>query len=335
MPDSAANSEAVAGGGSRRVVWALVRLAVGIGLLVYLAHSRLIDFAALVKLLIAWPVTLAGLALIFADILCMSLRLCWLFRPQGLRLSLRSSLELNLISSFFASFLPGAAGGDLSKLYYASRENRGRRAEIVTTIAFDRFVGLFSLLLLPLLFAPFFVPLIRSARVLQLLLAITAALAAALLIGFLLCLFQKSFMLRAARWISRFLPGRELPERVIATMGAYRGHAGILLAGLAASLAANLTMIAAAALAVWLLRPGNLSWRMCLVIPMGDVANSLPITPGGLGVGETAFNALFRVAGLAGGAEALLCWRIWRALLSLTGLGIYLRGMRGNMFSDV
>jgi uncharacterized membrane protein YbhN (UPF0104 family) len=73
---------------------------------------------------------------------------------------------------------------------------------------------------------------------------------------------------------------------------------------------------------------------MCLVIPMGDVANSLPLTPGGLGVGETAFSVLFKLAGLQGGAEALLCWRIWRAMVGLIGLVIYLRGMRRSVFDS-
>lgn len=311
-----------------------MRLAVGVALLFYLAHSRLIDFRALSKIVTAWPVTLAALVLIFLDIFFMSLRLCWLFRPQQLRLPLGQSLALTLISSFFATFLPGAAGGDLAKLYYAARENRGRRAEIVTTIAFDRVVGLFSLLLLPLLFAPFFLPLIRSVAGLRVLLLITAALAATLLVAFLLCLFRQAWMIRMARSFSRFLPGRELPERVVATIGVYRGHAGILLAALAAALISNLTLIAATALAIYLLSPGSLSMKMCLVIPMGDVANSLPLTPGGLGVGETAFSALFKIAGLSGGAEALLCWRIWRAMVGLAGLAIYLRGMRRNVFRE-
>jgi uncharacterized protein (TIRG00374 family) len=319
--------------GSRTALWTLIRLGVGIALLVFLAKSRLIDFGELTKLFTAWPITLAALALVFLDIFFMSVRLCWLFRPQGLRLSLLRSLDLNLVSSFFATFLPGAAGGDLAKLFYAAKENKGRRAEIVTTIAFDRAVGLFSILLLPLLFAPLFVPLIRSVETLRILLVITAALAAAMFAAFLLCLYSQARMMRVAQWLSRFLPGRQLPERAVAAVGAYRGHWRILLLALGASLISNLTLIAATALAILLISPASLSLKMCLVIPMGDVANSLPLTPGGLGVGETAFSALFRVAGLQGGAEALLCWRIWRAMLGLVGLAIYLRGMRRAVYS--
>jgi uncharacterized protein (TIRG00374 family) len=317
---------------ARKWLWAIVRLAVGVALLAYLAKSRLIDFASLTRIVTAWPVTLAALALIFADVVAMSVRLCWLFRPQGLRLSLKSSLELTLVSSFFATFLPGAAGGDLAKLYYAARENKGRLAQIVTTIALDRAVGLFSILLLPLLFAPFFVPFIRGVRILQVLLAIAAALAAGMLIAFLFCLFSQPLMMCVARWASRFLPGRKVPERIVSAIGAYRSSTGILVAALVASLFANLTLIAATALAVLLFSPASLSMKMCLVIPMGDVANNLPIAPGGLGVGETAFDALFRVAGLTGGAQALLCWRIWRATVGLIGLVIYLCGMRRDVF---
>jgi len=318
----------------REAVWAIVRLAVGIALLVCLAKWRLIDFGELIKLFTAWPITLAALALIFLDIFLMSIRLCWLFRPQGLHLPLLRSLDLTLVSSLFATFLPGAAGGDIAKLFYAAKENKGQRAEIVTTVAFDRAVGLFSILLLPLLFAPLFMPLIGSVPALQILLAITAMLAAGMLAAFLLCLFSYAWVIRAAKWISRALPVRELPERVVASVAAYRGRWGVLCASLAASLAANLTLIAATALAIYLISPSSLSLKLCLVVPMGDVANSLPLTPGGLGVGETAFGALFRIAGLRGGAEALLCWRIWRAMVGLVGLAIYLRGVRRAVYSD-
>lgn len=316
----------------RGTLWALARLAVGVALLVYLAESRIIDFRMLAKLVTGWPITLGALALIFLDIIFMALRLCLLFRPQGLRLPLIHSLELTLVSSFFTTFLPGAAGGDIAKLFYAAKENKGRRAEIVTIVAFDRVVGLFSLLLLPLLFAPLFAELIRSEKVLQALLTIAAALAVCLLAAFLVCVFQPGWMKRLVEWLSRLLPGREVPERVMATFGLYRKSPRILFAAVGASLVSNIILIAATAMAVLLLSPNSVSLKLCLVIPLGDVANALPLTPGGLGVGETAFNALFKIVGLQGGAEAMLCWRIWRALVGLVGLVLYLRGVGRVVF---
>jgi len=78
--------------------------------------------------------------------------------------------------------------------------------------------------------------------------------------------------------------------------------------------------------------PASLAPSICVMVPIGVILNSLPITPGGLGVGETAFNVLFHIAGLHGGAEALLCWRIWTAMVGLVGLIPYLRGFQARLF---
>ena len=104
------------------------------------------------------------------------------------------------------------------------------------------------------------------------------------------------------------------------------------MAALGLSLLANLSLIAVTALAILALHPSSMSMKMCLVIPLGDLANNLPITPGGLGVGESAYNVLFKLAGLEGGAEALLCWRIWRAAVGLIGLILYLRGLGRSVY---
>jgi hypothetical protein len=58
------------------------------------------------------------------------------------------------------------------------------------------------------------------------------------------------------------------------------------------------------------------------------LVNSLPLTPGGIGVGETAFHALFKLTGVNGGAEALLCVRLWNISVGLLGLFVYLFGVR-------
>ena len=108
---------------------------------------------------------------------------------------------------------------------------------------------------------------------------------------------------------------------------------GTLFGALVLSLLANLSVIAITVFAVLVLDPASLSSKMYLVIPIGHVVNALPLTPGGLGVGETALNALFKLTGLQGGAETLLCWRVWKAMVGLLGLIIYIRGMN-KVFLD-
>jgi glycosyltransferase 2 family protein len=310
---------------ARRILLTLVRLGIGVGLLVYLARSGVINLHALSRLYMAWPITVAAVALLLVDVALMGLRLSWLFQPHGLHLPLGRSLQLTLISFFFTTFLPGAAGGDLAKLFYAAKGNSGRRTEIITIVILDRAFGLFSLLVLPLFFAPMFLPFIQARAALRILLMSVALVAFGLLVAFLVCLLNP-------RGALRFLPRSEIPERVLRTIGVYRRNPGTLVAALGASLVANLCLIAVTALAVLALSPSGLSLIMGLMIPLGHIVNSLPLTPGGLGVGETAFNALFDMAGLRGGAEALLCWRIWMALIGLLGLVFYLYGLRRCVF---
>src|SRR5258708_12673461 len=145
-----------------KTVFLLLRVAIGIAVLAYLAKSGQINFSSLIRLFHAWPITLTAVLFLLLDILMMSVRASLLFRTARLSLSLANSVQLNLVGFLFSTFLPGAAGGDIAKVVYATRENHGRRAEVATVLILDRLVGTFSLVLLPLFFAPFFPQLLPS-----------------------------------------------------------------------------------------------------------------------------------------------------------------------------
>ena len=317
---------------SRRILLALLRLGVGVGLLVYLAKSKIIDFHTLSRLAAEWPVSLAAMVFLFVDMALMAWRLCFLFRPQGMRFRWIDSLQLTSISAFFATFLPGRAGGDLAKIFYAAKEKSGRRTEIVTVLLFDRSMGLFSLLLLPLLLAPMFPELLRSPSV-RIALSIAGILALAMLAGFFLCIFAPVWVNRLAGRPCRLLNASPFAGRFIAAVGAY-GRSPCTVAGaLGISLVDNLLGVGVVALALFVVHPSGLEAKLCVVAPLGQIVNSLPLTPGGLGVGETAFHTLFGIAGLKGGAEAMLCWRIWNAMIGVFGLILYVRGFRTRILN--
>jgi hypothetical protein len=73
------------------------------------------------------------------------------------------------------------------------------------------------------------------------------------------------------------------------------------------SLLANLALVAFTSLGLYIVNPAGVSMRLCLVAPIGHLVNSLPLTLGGIGVGESSFNALFKLCGTNGEADALLC----------------------------
>lgn len=312
---------------TRRLVWGFLRFAIGIGLLIYLTKSGVIDLAIFRKLFRSWPVSLAAIALIGVDVLMMSLRLSWLLEPHRLHLPLGKSLQLTFVSFFFTTFLPGSSGGILAKVFYAARENEGRRVEIAAVVIFDRAIGLLSLLLLSLVFVPVFWHLVWSVAELRFLALTAALLTIGLVGGVTVILLDQSWAHRLLRRVLEWLPWKELPRRTIDAISFYRGSPGTLLASLGVSLLANFSVICVAALALFALAPQSFASRVFLVAPMGYIANNIPLTPGGLGIGEEAFSALFRLTGLGGGADALLCWRIWSLPASAVGLVCYLRGL--------
>jgi len=319
----------------RHVVLTLFRFAIGASLLAYLAKSGIVDFRALSKLFTAWPITFAAVTLLLMDSALMSVRLSWLFRPQGLNLRFGTSLKLSLVGFFFATFLPGAAGGDLSKLFYTTRGNGGRRITIMTVVLLDRAIGLFSLLLLPLIFVPMFSQRLTSESALRSVLLTVALLSLGMSAGFLTCLFSDRFMVFIPSITRNRLIENRVVQQILGTITTYRKNCGVLFLAFGVSLLANFLLVFVTMLGALAVAPSSWSPRMFLVVPIGHIVNSLPLTPGGLGVGETAFNALFNLTDIRGGADALLCTRIWTAMVGLIGFSFYLRGFSREVFDEL
>ncbi|WHZ24641.1 MAG: hypothetical protein OJF47_003753 [Nitrospira sp.] len=311
---------------------AVCRFAVAVALLVYLGQSGVIRWQALSGLAAAWPLSLMAITVYLMDSCLTSWRFCLLVRPAGFDLSLWDSNRLSLIGLFFSTFLPGAASGDVVRIYYAASEHQGRRTELATIVLFDRIIGLVTMLIWPLMVAPFFLDLAAVPIIQGLLLA-----ALGLAVGLAVALFAgSSRWIREhplAQWCFSRIPGGRIMERVLATLTLYRTHPTILAGATMLSLfthtlAAGVMLLIAAAL-----DPTGFSWRMTILIPLGFLANQIPLTPGGLGVGEAALGGLLHVAGLAGGAEIMLGWRMCLLLVSVIGLSFYLHGRRSFVTS--
>lgn len=302
-----------------------LRIALGLGLLIYLGASGIIDWHALAGLGRSWPLSLAALGLVaLAGIVLIAWRLCLLMRPHGLHLSLAASIRLTLIGLFFNTCLPGSTGGDVVKIYYAVEGNRGRRLEIATIMMLDRVAGLLGILGFTLLLVPFFQSTLTALPVLKALVWATGGVLAIVLAGMWCCTSNHVIWRRVVTWMVQTMPGGDYLERVINTLKVYRAHAGLCTQVIGVSMAVHLCMTLGTLLVIQATHPVGADSRMMLLIPMGFVANSLPVTPGGLGVGEAAFDQLFQMVGFTGGAVAILGWRVLMILIGLPGIIFYL-----------
>ena len=81
---------------------------------------------------------------------------------KELRFSLKEGFFAYLTGAFINNFLPSTLGGDAYRgLWLAKRS--GARAAALSTVIFDRFIGLWTMALLALLFSPFLFPLIDTS----------------------------------------------------------------------------------------------------------------------------------------------------------------------------
>jgi glycosyltransferase 2 family protein len=311
-----------------RTLFTIMRLGIAAALLIYLGRSGLLDWAALRGLLVAWPITALAVTLLLLAVVVTAARVCVLMPPSGLYLGLGASVRLAFIGSFFNACLPGSTGGDALRIYYGSRGNEGRRTEVATIFVFDRVIGLFAMLLWPLLAAPFFPGLVAGNAVLRGLLGAAAVAAAAVAVLFFVGGSPRVLGSTAAAWMLTRLPGARYLRTVLGTLAAFRGTPGTLAAALGISVLAHTIGVGATLLVAHATDPAGAAWEMSLLIPLGSIANLVPLTPGGLGVGEAAFDHLFALAGFSGGAEAMLGIRVLMAVVSLPGLVFYLQGGR-------
>ena len=307
--------------------WAfrLARYLVAALAIFWLVRSGTVNTTVLRNSLTSLDLLGLALAILFADLTVTSWRLVMLLRARGFTITLLDALRLSLVGNLFNLVLP-AGGGDVARFYYASANAAGRRAELAAIIVFDRVIGLIALLLLPALLLPFLFDTVSQSSLLISLFKAAAVTAVILMAGLALVMAPSKGMLPPLDWILKRLPFSATLSQFAETIRAYRERPAILAGALVVSLIAH----AMSGLVIAIVHSANGSFvpYSGVISMLGFVANSLPLTPGGIGIGEAAFSALFREAGLAGGAEALLSWRLLLISLAPLGLVIHLRGLR-------
>ena len=313
-------------------IFTIIRAALGFGLLYYVlkvtggwvAAKQLIS----TRWLLPW---LSSLTIFGAAI--EAKRLGFLFRAQGMRLSFFQGYRVVAIGALFNFCIPGGTGGDVMKLYYLAADNRGRRVEVATVLFVDRAVALFCMLCLVVALAlldgryAWDYPLIGS-------LVGAAALGAVGLFvgGAVAC----STRLRASRWYIYLMdraPLRSYLARAADALYVFRRNKVALAKAASLSFIGHLALLVVFISAGRVIMPGAPSLAVCLLALLGLLANALPITPGGLGVGEASFEGLFRIAGYSHGAQLILAWRV--AMIALCGLGcaLYIAGAQRSQQS--
>lgn len=253
-----------------------------------------------------------------------------LLNCQGIRISVRAATSISFLGLFLNSFLPGGViGGEAVRVAYVVRTLSATRTVAVLSVFLDRLLGFYALLLVAFLAAL----LNPVGFVGGSLLRYLAVFAAVLCLGLPVGLYLFYIVLKSNRRLRVFMktvPNGALAHaiyRLFEALRLYHNAPGTLLTALVMSILIH--TIAVASIMVigssmgLILAPTDYAFAA----PWAWLANLLPVTPGGLGVGEAAFDRICHMIEPARTVAAygtiFLIYRITTVLATLPGLAAY------------
>lgn len=283
-----------------------------------------------VQRLLSAPFTLLVLfTLPFAGNVLEAARLVTLVDALGIRLRLLPTCGVVAVSSLFNYAIPGGTGGDVMKLYYVGREHRGRLVETATALLADRVIALFTLLLVILGLSALDPQLVAAQRVLQLL--VIGSVVGVVMLGTLALLSASRRLRRTAlySWVTTRAPLHQTLARLGDAILAFGERPAAVFRAMGFCIVGHIALVWMYVLLGRVIMPELSAPSVALLALLGMLANAIPVTPGGLGVGEAAFERLFQLVGHAGGAFLLVAWRVGMVPIALVGFAAYAGGLRG------
>lgn len=315
---------------TRTIAWRIVRIAASLALLTWVVSRsdwRILGSLLNAPWLIAWIVMLP-----FIGASVEASRLALLYRALGMELPFAVSYQVTAMAAFFNFCIPGATGGDAVKMWYLNTIARRHPAEVAAIWMVDRLTGLFSLLLVVITVATLNLSFIRGSIVLSWFFVSVVGSAIALVsAAALACL---NFAPVFDRMLANYPRARSVVSRIEGSIAAFRQRPTELFKAVCVSICGHCALLMTFMALGRYFMPAIPSRVVGLLALSGLFANALPITPGGLGVGEAAFDTLFRMVGVATGPALLVAWRIGMMPLCTVGCILYMTGVRHHTLGD-
>lgn len=297
------------------LVWALMAFGV-------------VDFSAL-QGVVSNPVTVLTLvSLCFAMYLISIVRWQILLSCQSIEISNFQAANSVFLSLFLNSFLPGGGiSGDAVRMAYITSKAPSRKAEGVLSIFIDRGLGLYAVITLGALSGLLLMlkgvndPLFVSLAVLAF-----AGMIGIPIAGLLLYVFvEKNGKFRCFLTKKPVGTIRDIAIRIVNSIGLYIQTPGKIFQALALSLFIQvLVVVGMLVLGAALNHEEMPAVGFAFATLWGVVSNLLPITPGGLGVGEMAFDRVSHMlldnTSEAGFGTVFLGFRVLAMVATLPGL---------------
>lgn len=308
----------------------IFKLAVVAGLLWWMIDSGKLSLSQMSVFLSRPDVVFVSIAVwLVGPVVLGTLRWWLLMRGANLQCNYFRALRLQLVGFFFNTAMPGAVGGDIVKAIYIVRDQDiplGKTPALLSVLL-DRIIGLIGLFVMGVVAAFFsYEKLLASPVTKTLLIGLAAVVMGSLVFLAVVFIPWKQGQDPVSRILSLKAPGFGLLKRIYLALRAYKDRPLIIFSTIAISVAIQTIFLGFMGFVGRVLYGPEAFDTSLLapIFPFGILVTAIPLAPGGLGVGHAAFEKLFSMVGLPGGANVFNVYVLSQLIMNLFGIIPYL-----------
>jgi len=313
----------------------VLKFVLALGVVALMVHYGMLD-AQRVASVSSKPYHLAaGALLILAGLVLTIFRWQALLAVQDIRPGTREVLRLGFIGFFFSCVIPGSVGGDAVKAYYVAKDH-GKAAQSVATVLLDRFIGLYTFVIMAgvaILFCRLtglFEGVWSNPEVIVIC-WLVFGLAGGMTLFFAAVFSRTAKNSRAVNWLLDHLPFQKTVRSLYDAVYLYRDNRRALAVIGCLSVGAQIPMIVAHFIlgSALLQAAGEIALNLpayFFLASLGLVINSVPVLPAGIGTGQAGYKILFDALGSGIGAELATLWHLIFIGWSGIGMILYVKG---------
>ncbi len=322
---------------NKKWLWNTLRFIFVVAIFGYLYKSGQLDFSTLKGVLVRPGLFAIAIVFLFTGALISVERWRILLQAHNHPIRFGTATKLTFIGFFFSTAIPGSVSGDIIKAYYLTR-GQEQKTRLVTTIVFDRLLGLYTMVMVAVISVlltytnyrtngsmDFWIqPSIKMLGISILLFFLFLT-----IIG-IIFMSKKLRQSRLVEYILTRMPFHKTVTNIYDAVHHYGHKTGLTIRAIIVSLISQIPLF----IGIWCLSEVlNIELESFIsylfALPVCMLINSIPIAPGGLGVGEAGFQGIFLLFGSDKGAALAVLFHVVFFILAI-GFGgmIYL-------FSDV
>lgn len=291
----------------------LARYLIGILIVVWLLNTNLIDPTVLKHITV--QIAIVASVFIFLQVLCAGWRVKLLLAEHGIQVGVLRCIAYNSVGIFYSLFLPGGMSGDLARAYCFWRAYpAASKSSLFGALFVDRLLGTVAMVVIGLVAGTY----LMTTLGLQKFVVISW-------LGFVLVAVTYFLVIRIHHRGDKTKSG--FAGRILRFMEKIDLHGygvGVLAVSSMLGLLGHLSIVVVIYLCSDLMRSGLDFLQIVTVAPVGLLANALPLTPGGLGIGEKGFDLLYRMIGGNQGGNSFLLTRVFLFAPSILGAMVIL-----------